>query len=226
MKVRRKKQEVLGNYFLLFFCIGLVLFPFYKKGEFEIFINNQHHPFLDSFFSTVTHLGDGLILVIPLVLFLFHKYCYLALITIATAIHLGMVHLGKKWLFNGMPRPAEFFKDIPFYEVPGVTLHHWGSFPSGHTATAFMLASFFYLVLPKKFKLHLILMGVALLVGMSRVYLMQHFFEDIWAGALIGLFSTGVAYLIVQKAFVKRKYQTQIFRNQFFVLNSLNKGHQ
>lgn len=226
MKVRIKKQAVIGNYFLLFFCIGLVLFPFYKKGEVELFINNNHHPFLDSFFSVVTHLGDGLILVIPLVLYLFHKYCYLALITIATAFHLGLVHLGKKWLFHGMPRPAEFFKDIPFYEVPGVTLHHWGSFPSGHTATAFMLASFFYLVLPRKFKLHYLMMGIALLVGISRVYLMQHFLVDIWAGALIGLFSTGVAYLIVQKAFVKRKYQLQIFKNQLFILNSVNKGHQ
>jgi membrane-associated phospholipid phosphatase len=224
VKVRKKKSAILGDYFLVVAFLGLILLPFYDKGEIELVINAQHHPFLDSFFSTVTHLGDGLILIVPILLFLFHKYCYLALITLASGIHLLLVHLGKKWLFHGMPRPAEFFKDIPFYEVPGVTLHHWGSFPSGHTATAFMLASFFYLVLPKKFKLHSILMGIALLVGISRVYLMQHFLVDIWAGALIGLFSTGLAYLIVQKAFVKRKYQLRIFKNQLFVLNSLNKG--
>lgn len=224
MKARKKKSAILGDYFLVVTFFGLILLPFYDKGEIELFINAQHHPLLDSFFSMITHLGDGLILIVPILLFLFHKYCFLALITLASGIHLLLVHLGKKWLFHGMPRPAEFFKDIQFYEVPGVTLHHWGSFPSGHTATAFMLASFFYLVLPKKFKLHSILMGIALLVGISRVYLMQHFIVDIWAGALIGIFSTGLAYLIVLKAFINRKYQLQIFKNQLFVLNSLNKG--
>ncbi|MCM0041471.1 MAG: phosphatase PAP2 family protein [Algoriphagus sp.] len=226
MKARKKKLAILGNYFLVVLVLGLIFLPFYKKGVIELYINTHHHPYLDSFFSYVTHLGDGLILVVPIFLFLFHKYCYLVLISLASGIHLLLVHIGKKWLFEGMPRPAEFFKGVPFYEVPGVTLHHWGSFPSGHTATAFMLASFFYLVLPKKFKLHSILMGIALLVGMSRVYLMQHFLVDIWAGALIGVFSTGIGYLIVQKAFAKRKYQLQIFKNPLFVFKNLKKGHQ
>jgi membrane-associated phospholipid phosphatase len=111
-----------------------------------------------------------------------------------------------------MPRPAEFFKDIPFYEIPGVELHHWGSFPSGHTTSIFMLASFFYLVLPKKMKVHSLLMGIAFLVGFSRVYLMQHFLMDIWAGALLGIGSTLIAYFIVLKAFSKKEFQMGILQ--------------
>ena len=212
MKIKTNRYSVLGNYFLSLVIIGLVFIPIYSKGELELTINQFHHPFFDSIFSLVTHLGDGIILVIPLVILLFYKSCHFVLLTLASAFHLGLVHVGKKWLFQGMPRPAEFFKDIPFHEVPGVTLHHWGSFPSGHTATAFMLASFFYLVLPKKFRLHSLLMGIAFSVGFSRVYLMQHFFVDIWAGALIGLFSTGLAYLIVLKIFAKRRYQKPVMR--------------
>ncbi len=213
MKIKTNRYSVLGNYFLSLVIIGLVFIPFYSKGELELTINQFHHPFFDSFFSLVTHLGDGVILVIPLVVFIFHKSCHLVLLTLASAFHLGLVHVGKKWLFQGMPRPAEFFKDIPFYEVPGVELHHWGSFPSGHTTTAFMLSTFLYLVLPKKMKIHWLLMGIAFLVGFSRVYLMQHFLMDVWAGALLGIFSSLISYFIVLKVFSKKIYQKNILQS-------------
>jgi membrane-associated phospholipid phosphatase len=106
-----------------------------------------------------------------------------------------------------------FSRMYPFYEVPGVELHHWGSFPSGHTTTAFMLASFLYLVLPKKMKIHWLLMGIAFLVGISRVYLMQHFLMDIWAGALLGILSSLVSYMLVLKFFSKKIYQKSILQN-------------
>ncbi len=213
MKFPKNKQILLGYYFLAFTGLGLVLLPFYVKGEPELVINSLHHPIFDAFFSMITHLGDGVIPLIFLGFIIFNKYCYLALLTFATLIHLGLVHLGKKWLFHGMPRPAEFFKDIPFYEVPGVELHHWGSFPSGHTTTVFMLASFFYLILPKKMKLHSLLMGIAILVGFSRVYLMQHFLMDVWAGALLGILSSLVSYYLVLKFFSKKMHQKSILQD-------------
>lgn len=214
MTVKNKnKASILGTYFLIILFSGLVLLPFYDKGTIELEINHFHHPILDAFFANITHLGDGLILIIPLVFFIFYKYCYLLLLAISSIIHLVLVHIAKKWLFHGMPRPAEFFKDIPFYEVPGVELHHWGSFPSGHTTTAFMLATFLYLVLPKKMKIHWLLIGIAFLVGFSRVYLMQHFLMDVWAGALLGVFSSLVSYMLVLKFFSKKIYQKSILQN-------------
>jgi membrane-associated phospholipid phosphatase len=221
MRLRSKKIIILRNYIILLICLGLIFLPFYSKGQPEIQINHLHHPIWDIFFSWITHLGDGLILILPLVFLLFYKYCYFLLFFLASIFHLGLVQLGKNWVFQGMPRPVEFLKDISFYKVPGVTLHHWGSFPSGHTATAFMLASFLFLVLPKKFKIHVLLIGTACLVGFSRVYLMQHFLVDIWAGALIGIFSTSIAYLIVQKAFAKRKYHQPIIQKQIPFFKSI-----
>ena len=141
----KNKASILATYFLIILFSGLALLPFYEKGAIELKINHFHHHILDAFFANITHLGDGLILIIPFVFFIFYKYCYLLLLAISSLIHLILVHIAKKWLFHGMPRPAEFFKDVPFYEVPGGELHHWGSFPSGHTTTAFMLASFLYL---------------------------------------------------------------------------------
>lgn len=214
MAVKKKiKASVLGTYFLVIFLIGLVLFPFYEKGAIELKINQLHHPIWDAFFANITHLGDGLVLVIPLLLLIFHKYCYLILFALSSLLHLILVHIGKKWIFGGMPRPAEYLKDISFYEVPGIELHQWGSFPSGHTTTAFMLSSFIFLVLPKKYKLHYLVMGIAFFVGLSRVYLMQHFLMDIWAGALLGIFSSLVSYILVLKFFSKKTYQKSIIEN-------------
>jgi membrane-associated phospholipid phosphatase len=214
MTVKNKnKASILATYFLIILFSGLALLPFYEKGVIELKINHFHHPILDAFFANITHLGDGLILIIPIVFFIFYKYCYLLLLAISSLIHLILVHIAKKWVFHGMPRPAEFFKDIPFYEVPGVELHHWGSFPSGHTTTAFMLATFLYLVLPKKMKIHWLLMGIAFLVGFSRVYLMQHFLMDVWAGALLGVLSSLVSYMLVLKFFSKKIYQKSILQN-------------
>lgn len=213
MKYPKNKQVILGYYFLAITGLGLILLPFYKKGEPELVINALHHPFFDAFFSMITHLGDGVIPVIFLGFIIFNKYCYLALLTFATIIHLGLVHLGKKWLFHGMPRPAEFFKDIPFYNVPGVELHHWGSFPSGHSTTAFMLASFLFLIVPKRSKVHTLIMMLAFLVAFSRVYLMQHFLVDIWAGALLGISSSLVSYYLILKFFSKKVHQKSILQD-------------
>ena len=214
MKIKNKnKASILATYFLVILFSGLALLPFYDKGAIELEINHFHHPILDVFFSNITHLGDGLVLVIPLLLLIFYKYCYLILFALSSLIHLILVHIGKKWVFDGMPRPAEFLKDVSFYEVPGIELHHWGSFPSGHTTTAFMLASFLYLVLPKKMKVHWLLIGIAFLVGMSRVYLMQHFLMDVWAGAVLGVLSSLLSYLLILKFFSKKTYQKSIIQN-------------
>jgi len=214
MTIKNKnKVSILLTYFLVILFSGLALLPFYDKGAIELEINHFHHPILDVFFSNTTLLGDGLVLVIPLLLLIFYKYCYLILFVLSSLIHLILVHIGKKWVFDGMPRPAEFLKDVSFYKVPGIELLHWGSFPSGHTTTAFMLASFLYLVLPKKMKVHWLLMGIAFLVGMSRVYLMQHFLMDIWAGAALGVLSSLLSYLLVLKFFSKKTYQKSIIQN-------------
>jgi len=69
------------------------------------------------------------------------------------------------------------------------------------------------LVLPKKFRLHSLLMSIAFSVGFSRVYLMQHFFVDIWAGALQGIFSSLVSYILILKFFSKKIYQKSIIVN-------------
>ena len=91
----------------------------------------------------------------------------------------------KKIFFSDMVRPANVFSDIyELYLVPGVNIHHFNSFPSGHTASA--VGIFFMPSLMTKNKsLQFLFFLIALLTAYSRVYLSQHFLVDIYFGSLI-----------------------------------------
>ncbi len=71
------------------------------------------------------------------------------------------------------------------------------SFPSGHTATAFMGAEFLY----QEYKDKSVWYGVggyalATITGVLRMYNNRHWFSDVVAGAGVGILSTKIAYLI------------------------------
>lgn len=72
------------------------------------------------------------------------------------------------------------------------------SFPSGHTAIAFAIASTMSYF--TKRRTDIVLFILAVLVGMSRIYLQAHYLTDVIAGALIGIFSSWII----------RKYQKVI----------------
>jgi hypothetical protein len=83
------------------------------------------------------------------------------------------------------------------------------SFPSGHTATAFMGAEFFY----QEYKEVSVWYGisgylVAAGTGFFRMYNDRHWFSDVAAGAGIGILSTKIAYWVhplIQKRIFKKK---------------------
>ncbi len=70
-------------------------------------------------------------------------------------------------------------------------MHGMNSFPSGHTITAFAIFIILALIVKKNY-LKVFFTTIAILAGFSRVYLSQHFLEDIFSGALIGI---GIAVL-------------------------------
>lgn len=73
-------------------------------------------------------------------------------------------------------------------------------FPSGHTAAAFALATAFVLILPNK-KWQLPVLGAALVVGYSRIYLAAHTLQDVIAGAFIGTISAVAVYITYRRRF-------------------------
>lgn len=77
-------------------------------------------------------------------------------------------------------------------------LHDWGSFPSGHTATAFLWVGCL-LVLTRHWWLRVPLLLLGVLVGLSRVAVGVHWPLDIVAGAAVGLFCAGLGMWLAQR---------------------------
>lgn len=101
--------------------------------------------------------------------------------------------LGTAYLIMGTTVTS--LKRITAIERPDGTSHN--SFPSGHTATAFMGAEFLY----QEYKDVSIWYGiagyaVAAGTGFFRMYNDRHWFTDVIAGAGIGILSTKIAYWI------------------------------
>jgi membrane-associated phospholipid phosphatase len=70
------------------------------------------------------------------------------------------------------------------------------SFPSGHTATAFMGAEFMAQEYDAKSPLYgVVAYGIATTTGIFRLYNRDHWFSDVVAGAGFGILSTKLAYL-------------------------------
>ncbi len=173
-----------GLLFLIFFGL-LILMMYGKPGSF-IFLNTYHPFLLNVFFINYTFIGDGIfaLCLIALVLF-YYKRKYQGIVLLLSFLISGLVAQVMKNIFN-LPRPKLYFEAGQYLQyVDGVTLANHSSFPSGHTATAFAIATVFVLMMKNKKPQVLILIAAAL-VGYSRIYLAQHFLLDIIVGALIG----------------------------------------
>ena len=185
---------------LIYLVTGAVLLLLIRHGEGVLWLNERHTAFGDLFFKYWTFLGDGLVLGILALLMLFLHYYRFLLLMIAIAFQTAFVHLFKQWLAAGEPRPKTFFADqlgqLNFVE--GVKVNAFDSFPSGHTASGFTLV-FFLVLSVKNETLRLALFIGAVLVGISRIYLLQHFMVDVYVGSLFGMLSVWIAWRIMDR---------------------------
>jgi membrane-associated phospholipid phosphatase len=74
--------------------------------------------------------------------------------------------------------------------VEGVTVHHLNSFPSGHTLTAFSAAFLIRILFPCRPLWHALAFLLAILCGLSRVVLVQHWPADVLGGMVLGLLAS------------------------------------
>ena len=146
----------------------------------------------DVFFKYTTYLGDGLFVgVLILLLFAIERHYKKPLELLTVYGFTGIMANILKKIFDS-PRPKLYFQSKAYMQfVPGVDVHLFGSMPSGHTVTAFAVALFFSNYYSRgKAWLQIVLLLLATLVGISRVYLNQHFFEDVAVGSFLGIVLT------------------------------------
>lgn len=175
--------------YLMLLIIGAFFYFFTDKVEAHLFVNQFHNSVLDNLFYYSTFLGDGIFVVITIIIAAFFNVRLAILILASYALSAGITQGLKHWVFNEWMRPAGILETYDklhqLYIVPKVELNYHYSFPSGHSTSAFSLFFSLSIFTPKKF-IQFILFFLAVLAAYSRVYLSQHFFIDIYAGSFIG----------------------------------------
>jgi len=136
-------------------------------------VNAIQYPLLFTFFYTITLLGEtyifaGIAIILTAVLMTRRKPITAFVLTIITS---GIVQVLLKLIID---RPRS---------LGSLVITKMSSFPSGHTMMFFAIIP----IMSKNFpKIKITLWTIAILVGISRIYLGAHYFSDVIAGAIIG----------------------------------------
>lgn len=204
--------------FFLALTLGLVVLLCTNKGEVVLFINHRHTPFFDALFYYGTTLGNGLFYLLVILVLFAIRYGYAFIGTVSFSITGLLILFLKRVVFSSIVRPTVFFGGEDLHYVEGVKILSYHSFPSGHTAMAFSLFCLLALLIPRK-RVDLLLVLMALIAGVSRIYLVQHFFIDVYFGAIIGvLFTTLTYHFITGSEWYKSKrlFQRGLLKNKVY----------
>lgn len=205
MKKVLKQNLNFGIVYLLFFVVFLTLIIVYDKGELHLMLTSFYTPFLDKFFRIVTEFGGSGPIVVG-ILFILYRFGASLYMLVTQLVNL-LITSGLKLLF-GVPRPTSYFTenfpDTVLHHVEGVTIRFANGFPSGHTSAAFAMMLCIAL-LSKNKTISAISCVVAILIGYSRIYLSQHFAEDVLFGSVIGIFSGLALYPFYEN--ISRNYR-------------------
>ncbi|MBI5914371.1 MAG: phosphatase PAP2 family protein [Bacteroidetes bacterium] len=201
----RKIYQENKDYFMLlaiFIVVGGVYLVETNKADFIFFFSENRHPWADVFFKSMTRLGEGPVYFVVAIAALTVRLRYTLLVA-ATGLSVMGVSAGLKPLF-AIDRPLAFFTKQHLIEnvqlVGGVDLHSGPtSFPSGHAMSAFALYSLLIFLLPSQKRFVVFFFSLALLVAVSRIYLVQHFWPDVYAGGIIGAVLAMAVYAVHSK---------------------------
>lgn len=189
---------------ILFFIIGGVLLFFIEKPDVIFFFSERRTPFFNLFFTYFTKMGEEIMYLVFLISFLFVKVRFAILVPLIGITVSIVSHLTKS--FFAHDRPLMYLENMNLVDqinfVEGVQLLIGKtSFPSGHTMSAFALYGLVAFMFSRKKMWGVVFFVFALLIGLSRNYLVQHFFQDIYLGALIG-FGLSILFYWGQGTFI------------------------
>ena len=174
---------------------GAIYFGGFQSSSF-LFINHFTQLLPDTLWAWLTFLGNGwgvFALAFPLLL--------LAPRMLSAGIFAGAIAALVSPILKGLfelPRPAATLLDGSFYRIGEALLHK--AFPSGHTLTAFAIASALYFSADKNKRAPLLLLFVlAALVGLSRNAVGAHWLTDVLGGAGFGIWCGMIGALLANQ---------------------------
>ncbi|MEP6951846.1 MAG: phosphatase PAP2 family protein [Ginsengibacter sp.] len=195
-----KENRLFFYIFFVFFLASVSILLFFSRANGFYFLNPYHSNFLTIFFTWFTYLGDGFFCVATGILLFILRKRFLSLMVLSSYAISGIIAQALKYCIVEA-RPAVYLKDSSYqYFINDVTLHNLYSFPSGHSASAFALAAVLSFDAKNK-NYSIFFLAGAILVGYSRIYLAQHFMDDVLAGAITGLLSSIICRMFFEKLF-------------------------
>ncbi|QYK01458.1 phosphatase PAP2 family protein [Shewanella psychrotolerans] len=180
---RQNKHQGRGFLGLLFiFSIGYL---FTLESSINLYLFRQFNGiapyFPDWSLTLLTDLGNGVTLGLITLCFVIKRPELIIRVLIASVLSLIIVPTLKQYF--DAPRPAALLEVI---NIVGETRLN-NSFPSGHTATAFLFAGTLFFAYQCR-NIKTLAIGFAAIVGLSRIIVGAHWPLDIIMGAFVGLF--------------------------------------
>ena len=233
MKEFLKRNSVfIGLSLLLIVTLGLAV-ALIPRGELHLLLCDRHTPARDLFYHYYTHVAEYAPYIICLLILLFSKAGYAALAASCIACSELTTQIVKHIVCA--PRPLTWFAmnmpDIQLPLVEGVKMNFWLSFPSGHTTSFFSLFFALAIVVSQWSKdqkannfvclvlIPITLFALAALGGYSRIYLSQHFAQDVLGGITVGLLISVLCYALF-KRFEQQKWYNYRLLDAFFKKNN------
>ncbi len=195
---KKNNGPFLSAFAFVWFVVLLVALE-YSRVNAHYLLNSFHTPFLDTFFKYFTYIGGGFPVYLGIAwLFLNRRQGLFILLTQGLTAIITQV---LKYTC-AHPRPLTYFRGISVQLPPTVEgVEIWdayNSFPSGHTSATFALCACLAAITPAKYRwLQLLWVIAGWLGAYSRIYLSQHFVDDILSGAVIGVLSAGILYVVL-----------------------------
>lgn len=167
----------------------------YDYGFFLYLYNlNQSNQSWQEFFYFFARYGIVLV-ILSMVYLIWNKRINALICTLFAAFFASIVDIIIYFTWN---RPRPFITHTDINAVVEKMRVDVSSFPSSHTYVAFAFATSVYLYGHKK--LGTVLYVIAILIATSRVANGLHYPSDVIGGALLGISSGIIAYIIVQKS--------------------------
>lgn len=187
-----RQKNIFYALYLTFVVAIIIAMLLHSKGEEILYINQFQSQSLDYFFRFMTWFGE-IILLILLGVYLFLKNKKYLVYSLSAYLIQTVLVQGLKRITD-LPRPLAYPLTASLTPIENTQKLLHGSFPSGHTATVFFLAVLIINYFKPAKSLCFLITLIAISVGISRMYLLVHFKEDVLAGSVIGVLMAELAH--------------------------------